>query len=175
MQMRPDIQLQSVIKTLTEVVLPALDPSHQLAQEQIRIAIGVLGLMRQQIPLQFRFDCDELRRWLKFASSLDPFSAEGHTTLVEQVRRGHEVLERAKADPNEVAQAVSGLRAATGALIADVYASKGATDIALLTRAVLEVSDEQLLRERAWFRSQGWEPQANLPSIESLLDSTYSD
>ena len=43
MQMRPDIQIQSMIKALTDVVLPAVDADNKLAHEQTRLVIGLLG------------------------------------------------------------------------------------------------------------------------------------
>src|ERR1700756_539308 len=70
MQMRPAVQIKSMVKAMTDVVLPAIDPANKLAQEQARLVIGMLGLMAQQLPLQFRFDCDELARLLQLAAAL---------------------------------------------------------------------------------------------------------
>lgn len=99
MQMRPDIQIQSMIKALTDVVLPAVDADNKLAHEQTRLVIGLLGLMGKQIPMQFQYDCDELGRLLEFATELQRATGADQPELVAQQQRGSQVLERAKADP----------------------------------------------------------------------------
>ena len=70
MQMRPQIQLQAVIKALGDVVLPAIDPDNRLALEQGKLAIGLLTLLAQQLPVQFAFDCDELTRLIATSGEL---------------------------------------------------------------------------------------------------------
>lgn len=169
MQMRPDIQIQSVIKALTDVVLPAIDSGNKLAQEQVRLVIGLLGVMGQQIPLQFRFDCDELRRLLEFAAALQGEGAE-KSELAALVGHGRDVLDRAKADPSEVVEVVRGLRAATGAAITEAYRSKDEARVASVERLTLAMASEQVLRERSWFRAQAWEPADHVPAIETLLN-----
>ena len=76
MQMRPDPQIKSVIKAMNDVVLPAVDPQNKLAQEQVRLCMGLLGLMAKQLPLQFRFDCDELARLSAYSAELQRIADE---------------------------------------------------------------------------------------------------
>lgn len=70
MQMRPQIQLQAVIKALSDVVLAAIDPDNKLAIEQGKLSIGLLALLAQQLPMQFTFDRDELARLIATAGTL---------------------------------------------------------------------------------------------------------
>ncbi|MCK9285355.1 MAG: hypothetical protein M0P39_13860, partial [Rhodocyclaceae bacterium] len=60
MDLRPALQVQTVIKAMTDVVLPAVDPNNKLAQEQARLVIGMLHLVMQRQPLMYRYDRDEL-------------------------------------------------------------------------------------------------------------------
>ena len=53
MDIRPALQIQTVIKTLTDVVLPAVDPSNKLAIEQARLAIGTLNIVLQRQALMY--------------------------------------------------------------------------------------------------------------------------
>ncbi len=178
MQMRPDIQIKSVLKAMTDVVLPALDPTNQLAQEQVRLCMGLLDLLSRQMPLQFRFDCDELRRLRAMGEDLLPLAdpqvvgARTLQTLGDAVRTSGDVLARAQADPAEVVESVRRLRAATGAVVQQACAGGMHSDTRRLELVVLESSREQLLRDRTWLLSQGWEsdPKAFAP-IESLLPS----
>lgn len=170
MQMRPDIQIQSIIKSLTDVVLPALDPDNKLAQEQSRLIVGLLGLMASQLPLQFRYDCDELSRLLRFADDLQREAGITDATLAAQRARGADVLERARSGPDQVLQAVRDLRASTGALISRVFEGDDAAAQDRVQKAVLAMTSEQLLRERSWLKTQNWEPDPeSVPPIETLL------
>lgn len=176
MQMRPAIQLQSMMKSMTDVVMPALDPNNKLAQEQARLILGMLNLMSKQLPLQFRFDCDELTRLTAFASELQTLAAGGEQTqsaLAELKRAqqdGQALLDRARVAPDAIEHAVRDLRAATGAVVTGVYRDGEPRAQAQVEVAVLAMSKAQLLRDRAFVASQGWEPDPKaLPAIETLL------
>lgn len=154
MQIRPDIALQAVLKSLQDVVLPALDPENKLAQEQAQLVVGLLSLVALRLPLQFRYDVDELARLVELARTLglDPGGPA-------------EVLRRAGADPDEVVAAVGALRAAIG----DRTDTLGDADTDARA-AVLTAAREQHLRERSWLLMQGWEVDpASVPAIEKLI------
>lgn len=176
MQLRPDVLLAGTIKSLRDVVAPALDPANTLAQEQLAVGIGLLELLRTRLPLEFRFDLDELARLLAFARTL---SAHGHDAtsearieaLLTAERDGSDVLARAGAAPAEVLAAVTELRARTGEAVTALF-EHGDTELRrVVARETLEYSREQLMRDRAWTAPQGWEAQTDaLPAIERLLD-----
>ncbi|MES2681999.1 MAG: hypothetical protein V4650_00630 [Pseudomonadota bacterium] len=176
MQMRPDVQIQSMLKALNDVVLPALDPANKLAQEQARLVMGMLALMSQQLPLQFRFDCDELTRLIGFCRELEAAAGVEATTLSGRAAAASAVLARAKADPAEVQQAVKQLRAVTSEVVARAFS---VSDTALqdrVQRLVLALAAEQNPRDRAWFAAQNWEPDPRaLQPIETLLRPVGSD
>lgn len=176
MQMRPDLQIKSVIKAMNDVVLPAVDPQNKLAQEQVRLCMGLLGLMARQLPLQFRFDCDELARLSAYSAELQRIASGGGETsaalaaLKEKTVSANTTIERAKASPQDVEQAVRSLREATGSLISSVFRDGDSAVQERVQRATLAMSKEQLLRDRAWVITQGWEPDPkSVPSIEQLL------
>ncbi len=64
------------------------------------------------------------------------------------------------------------LREATCSLVSSVFRDGDAAVQDLVQHATLAMSREQLLRDRAWVISQGWEadPKA-LPPIEELIGS----
>ena len=176
MQLRPDIQIQSVLKAMSDVVLPALDPKNPLAQEQARLCMGMLSVMAGQLPLQFRFDCDELTRLLGLSNRLQQLDEVGRlapqaiASLRQDSERAADVLARARAEPSEVLAAVRALRAATSKVVRAACEKGEASETQGLERAVLSASKEQLLRDRSWVLGQGWEadPKAIAP-IESLI------
>ena len=70
MDIRPSFQLQTVIKAMTDVILPAVDPNNKLAQEQAGLVIAILNLIAQRMPLIYRYEGEELARFLELAGQL---------------------------------------------------------------------------------------------------------
>jgi len=54
---------------------------------------------------------------------------------------------------------VRALREASGALVTALYSEGDAARRSAVMQAVLAHAEAQLLRERAWFAPQGWEPR----------------
>lgn len=176
MQMRPQIQLQAVIKALGDVVLPAIDPDNKLALEQGKLAIGLLTLLAQQLPVQFAFDCDELARLVETSGKLANVAQGGAGTqaavaaLNEATLAAGRTLDAARSSPADVEAAVRAMRAATGALVTEVHRDGEAASQAAVQTAVLAMSKQQLLRERAMLLMQGWEPDPKaVPPLADLL------
>jgi hypothetical protein len=176
MQLRPDIQIQSVMKSLKDVVLPALDPNNNLALEQGQLIMGMLHVMSQRLPLEYRFDCDELARLLELSSRLRDELTGGDETAaaIEGLRvsrdRGADVLDRARAEPSEVYGAVKELRSKIARVVQCVSKDGDGPSRVAMAASVRAASAEQLKRDRAWVIGQGWEPDPTaIPSIESLL------
>ncbi len=178
MQMHPSLQIQSMIKALTDVVLPAVDPANKLAQEQARLVVGTLNLMAQQLPLRFRFDCDELSRLLQLADVLRKAAQGGAGTAACVERMGRaataasRALEQAQAGPDAIGQAIRDLRAVTSQVVRSAYVECEGAALKRVEGAVLASSKEQLLRDRSWVLAQGWEPDPEaVPKIRNLLEA----
>lgn len=171
MQMRADIQIRSMIKAMKDTVLPALDPENKLAQEQARLVLGMLALMRRQLPIQFRFDCDELERLIDLSQALraldiDPMDEE----LIGEEAHALNVLDGARSNPADVLASIRHLRCVIGQRVTRLYALADSESRARLKELVVNVSREQLLRDRSLLLQQGWEPEPDaLPAIETLL------
>lgn len=182
MQLRPDIQIQSVLKAFTDVILPALDPANPLAQEQARLCIGHLSVIAARQALQYRFDRDELDRWLALARRLrqQPEAASlaptASAALTELSAGAEDVLARARAEPRELVDAVHALRKAVGQLVQEASSNDpNGMRSGELEHAVMRTTQEQLLRERSWLTPQGWESDpASIPPIESLLSPVHT-
>tara|TARA_R110000787_G_scaffold211663_9_gene321494 strand:- start:19412 stop:19960 length:549 start_codon:yes stop_codon:yes gene_type:complete len=181
MQLRSEIQLKSMIKAMQDVVIPALDDRNRLAVEQAQLVTGMLGLMQHQMPLQYRFDRDELKRLIETLEGCRLLCEQdaGLSSHLEQHKRliaeSRVVLEGSKVDPDGLQQAVRALRFRIGELVslANEHASEG-TRIQI-EKNVLAASGAQLLRDRALLAPQKWEPDpAALPNIESLLSQGES-
>lgn len=175
MEMRPQLQIQTIIKAMMEDIIPALDQTNQLAMQSAQLTIGTLTLISQHLPLEYRYDCDELARLISAAEALRGQAKGGEQTgaalseLQDAGRVGADVLDRARAEPTEILAAIRRLRAATADTVRAVY-SEAPESTAAVEATVLAMSKEQLLRDRAWLIIQGWEPDPKaVPAIDSLL------
>ena len=176
MQMRPALQIQTIIKAMMEDVLPALDQTNQLAMQSAQLTIGTLTLIAQHLPLEYRYDCDELARLIETANALSQQAQGGQQTdialgaLSHAGLKGADVLRRARAEPSEIIDAVRLLREATSQTVRAVYAEAEEPVQAAVEKTVLAMSREQLLRDRSWLLMQGWEPDPKaVPAIDNLL------
>lgn len=177
MQLRTELQIASAIKALKDVIIPAIDPINKLAVEQAQLVVGMLALMSQQAPVQFRFDCDELARLIDAARQFDdvPASgAEGLQSAIGQLQASRseavDVLARCTVDPVQLTEQVRGLRQAMSDAVAAATASGPLAAQLQIERIVLAMSREQLLRDRSLMKLQGWEPEPEkLPDIGTLL------
>lgn len=176
MDIRPDIQIQSMIKAMIDVVLPAVDPEHKMAQEQARLVIGTLHLIAKRLPLAYRYDCDELNRYVVFARELiDEMGDQLGVDCVAELKRlatvGGEVLDAARADPPEIEATIFELRAAVGHVIQEVNARASADVKKALRRRVLDMSKHELQRELALVIDMGFEtdPDKRPVPIEQQL------
>jgi hypothetical protein len=172
MQLRPQLQIQTIIKAMTEDVIPALDRTNQLAMQSAQLTVGMLALMAQHLPLEYRYDCDELARLIECAKALIVQLPSGTAAaqLKEAGNIGDEVLSRARAEPEEIVHAVRRLRTASAKAIASVYEGGDSAAKEVVAKTVLSMSKQQLLRDRSWLLLQGWEPNPkSVPAIADLL------
>lgn len=182
MDLRPKIQLDSMIKAMTEVVVPAVDPNNQLACEQAQLVLGMLHLMAARLPWQFHFDIDALERAVNLSSFILENSGGGSTTQhalndLKQTNDGaSEVLANATVSPDKLAETLLELRAKTSSVV-DALWTDGEIDCRdSIARAVLDAAREQTARERAWFAPQGWDNPAEAPlPLDGLLKTTPND
>jgi len=169
MDVRPDIQLRSMVKAMIDVVLPAVDPDNKLAQEQARLIIGTLQLVAKRLPIAYRYDRDELERYVALSRDLvaqvgPALGGQAISDLEQLAARGSDVLDRARAEPAELEQAIFDLRDSVSGLI---LAARNVTDPetrARLRKLILASSKVELDRERALVVDMGFEPDpAKIP------------
>jgi hypothetical protein len=166
-----DVRLQSVIKALEQVILPAVDPANPLALEQAALAIGHLHMMRGQLPYLSDYVnlCrDEIAR---LGESLTAIAAGGAETLAAAVALAQAL--RGAADPalppaqgrELIAQAVDALIRASGVDGSETFRDES-------ENLVLDYGIRQTSRDRAWFKASGLDPDcAKLPSAAEILSA----
>lgn len=176
MQLRIEIQLKTMMKAMEDVILPAIESSNQLALEQGQLVKAMMGLMAQQLPLQFDFDRDELQRLIDTAEKIqgvclraqDPPVISGE--LYSQAKQASMILSRCTVNPTSIEERIRVLRRLIGEAVQEIQSVSDNELREKVEDAVIAMSREQLLRDRALMIKQGWEadPEA-LPAIEALL------
>lgn len=159
-----DLQLQVVIKALRDTVMPAVDPAHRMAVEQLGLSIATLSMVRERLPFA------GLREWQDLANAI----ALGRSTVAEApseeldaaLRKGNALLADACPAPDA-------RPAATRAILSLVSQAVRAADevrAPALMRAVVEASRPALDLARAWGKSAGFEPDPDdVPEVAALL------
>ena len=177
MQLRSEIQLITMIRAMKDTVIPAVDVGNDLAVQQAQIIVGMLNLMVHQLPMQFRFDRDELQRLTAAAQKLsqlksqDPAISEAAKQLASCRSEAAAVLDRCATDPAELTIAVRDMREATSVLVTATERGKDKAALELVEKIVLGLSKEQLKRDRSLMLPLGWEADPSLiPAIDSLLE-----
>lgn len=172
MQLRAPIAIKAALKSLTQVIAPAIDPDNKLAQEQFGLIVGLLTLIGDRLPLEFHYDVDELRRLTRLGHDLQEIAVSA--ALAEPVTGGEDVLARAAASPDELIAAIAALRSAIGQTAQQLSARSDPVSQRGV-RAILANASEQQLRERSWLLLQGWETNpASVPAIETLIGAPSS-
>ena len=161
--MNPTLELRfkTMIRALTEVIIPALDPANALAQEQARLLVGHLHAALLQLPHVTQVTQLEETSLNALAMSLITASAGGPLT-----RAATERVQSALA-----AEDHSSLTHAIEALIADSAADGCAEFLDASRRAVLAHAKTATVLGRSWFKPMGFDSDpASLPAISTLLN-----
>lgn len=176
MELHPSLQIRTLLKSMSEVILPAVDPVNKPAVEEARQVIAMLQLLLQRAPLQYRYDRDELARFLELSAALQnhargiPAVAAQVQALTDTAAAGADVLERACIEPADLQAASGALRERIGGLLSAIYAQDDWSNLGNITACVNTHAQGQMLRERAWLAPQGWEGDAaGLPDIAALI------
>jgi len=162
-----DLQLQAVIKALTDTVMPAVDPANKMAMEQVGLAVATLSMARNRLPLVRRLVRHGLEMAITTAEELlagVPAVASG---LVGPLALGRQALLDPAMDTADIDTVLRALNDAIGALIDD---SSSGPHIAAIEAIILRRGKLATDLGRAWTMPSGFEPNpASVPTIESLL------
>jgi hypothetical protein len=167
------LRLQSMLRAMVEVVVPAIDPKQQLAKDQASIVIGNLKILMDQSDRVYDFLLVELHEYARLVREFVPLVAEGaaRARALEALSEAEPVI--AAPIPKEVGlrEMVAGMKTTAGSLLDEILEAGGRDERAAAVSLVLRQSEKQILRERAWLRSSGFDPEhGQLPPIDELLD-----
>jgi hypothetical protein len=153
-----ELRIQNLIKALSQVVLPAIDPGNALAREQAQLVIGHLELIARQWERAPAYEAQAFAALRELADRLVR-DAEGGSGTMEAAA----ALREAPPRRAEVGDAIDRLIRAASADGSPGFRAR-------LENAVLEHGALHAWRERVWFAGTGLDPDASaLPSIDEML------
>jgi hypothetical protein len=149
-----DDRLASIIRALTEVVLPHLPPEASLAQEQVHLSIGHLQILRAQIDLVPAFERGELDDVLALAQDLGSSVTGGGAT--QSALAGLASATKA-ADGSDVRGQYKAITKAIEALVRTVSSDGDMAGKAALDKAILRHEAARTQKDREWFAPFGFD------------------
>ena len=169
------LRIQSMMRAMREVVIPAIPPDRRLALDQANIIVGNLRIMAEQHDRLVEYELAErrdytalLRDLLAAASGIVPadLAAQSEALLSRAVPLASVGLPT----QNDLAALVRDVKAAADATLQSAL-DHGAPDVrATISTLVLAQAERQVLRERRWTMAAGFElDPASLPSLDALL------
>jgi hypothetical protein len=176
--MVPDfaLRIQSMIRSMQEVILPAIPKERQLALDQANILIGNLRIMAEQQDRVFQYLLVELREYAALVNVLIA-DAQGLDVTEAAVARARSAIETAlpvtqSKIPRQDALAalVKSLKQAADDLLG--AANEDGTPVFRKAAGahVMRQSQAQVIRERVWLRAAGFELEPGaLPSLDETL------
>jgi hypothetical protein len=171
------LRLQSMLRSMIEVVVPAIGAEQQLARDQAAIIVANIRVLLDQHDKVYHFLLCELREYRDLLRALQVVSSSPDSAVkllpkAEVVIEPWvtDLLEMALPAQRDLADAVSLLKQQADQWLEVLLASD---DPALREQAsalVLQQSGKQIERERSWLRSSGFDADVgSVPAIDILL------
>lgn len=152
-----DERLASVIRSLTEVVLPHLPPEASLAQEQVQLAVGHLQILRLQLDGIPAFEAEELADTILLANALVGAIGGGKKTTAAVGALRAAASAASGASGAEARQGLSSVNRAIEALVGAVSTDGCAGSRTELGTIILAYEGRRVQKDRRWFLPFGFD------------------
>lgn len=167
-----DNNLQSIRKSLADVVLPSVDPDDPLALEQMNLTIDYLGFLQQRLDFiadRARFDFDHYRQMTELL--LDAGLAEADRATLSDELAHTEKLNVAIAKPSEIRAISERLARVIDEMVGRVADAPEETRTRV-ERIVVDASQAWIEMELSWYAPIAVDPDG--PGV-SPLKSFFPD
>ena len=176
--MVPDfaLRIHAMIRSLREVILPALPTDEMLAIDQANILVGYLGIMAEQHDRVFEYLRVELAEYAELLSAMVE-DADGAQSIEDAIAKARAalgmaapILQMSIPRQGELGALVRSLKESVDQLLLAARQDGTPAYRQAAAQRVMLQAERQILRERAWFRASGFELEAGrLPSIDEVL------
>jgi hypothetical protein len=145
-------RLASVVRALTDVIMPSLPPEAGLAREQIQLAIGHLQILQAQLDGTPAFEAEEAADALALGQAL--LAAGDGGNLTNAALSALKSAVETKAGPREARVAIH--TAIDGLVKASATDGSSAFKVAL-GKIIIEHQTPRTMKDRKWFELMGFD------------------
>lgn len=149
-----DERLASIVRALTEVILPHLPADASLAQEQVQLCIGHIQILRLQLDQIPAFERGELDDAVVLARELDGAIAGGSDTAAALTALQTTAT---AADGSDVRGQRQAIHEAIEALVKASARDGSPEGRAALTEKILAHEQVRSLKDREWYAPYGFD------------------
>ncbi len=165
----PD-RFDSMVQTLADIVIPAIDADNDLAREQAQLVIAHLTMIKSQLPYADRFDREELEDAITLAEKMLQLAKGGDVTRAAADALGQAVKAANPLDPITRCEANRAVNAASEDLVRAVRIDGAGDAASRIAQIVIEDANRKVMRDRIWFQDSGFDAErASLPGLGSLF------
>ena len=143
-----DERLASLIRSLSQVVLPHLPPEASLAQEQVHLSLGHLQILRAQIDAAPAYEAEEAADAAQHGAALLALGGPGAAALADAIKA---------AQPQDVRTRVRTIHAGIDRYIRETWAAGDAALRADVTALVLDYERGRVRKDREWCAPFGFD------------------
>jgi hypothetical protein len=166
--MVPDIseRLTSIVGSLVEVVLPAIDREDAAALEQAHLSVASLRVIQSQIDFAHAFEVVDGQSLVELIKALTNILQRPYPSQIADIAAA---LARPAAFTNDIRAANRRMRDVVATLVDEAAAAADPGKFAQVTRAILASEELQIRRDRAFVAGTGFDVQAD--TLVSIADS----
>jgi hypothetical protein len=166
---------QAMIKSFTDIVTPAVDPSDPIALEQLQSAVKYLMFLTERIDFIYDRERFELGHHVAMGKALTAFAKQVAPNIAARLEAD---LDAGNATYGQTGANVPQMRACTASLTATlreliIAAQQADPEIRkAIETVVLDVSEDRILLERAWYLPLGFEHSpGDVPELRTILSA----
>ncbi|WZU35720.1 hypothetical protein Rruber_05233 (plasmid) [Rhodococcus ruber] len=166
-----EVRLATIVRALEQVIIPALPPDEVLAREQAALSIVHLTTIAEQCRYLAEYEQGCFADMSTLADELVD-AAEGGPATTATTRELLQILGavRASTSPSTAHDRRNTLAKGIDSLVRASVRDGSARFRAAQRRLILAHGKRQAIRDRAWFRGHGTDPDADtLPAIPELI------
>ena len=161
-----DVRFRNMMKSIEQVVAPAIPQDEKLAQEQVRLIVGHLSMLKDQWKNAVRFEAGSFRMICELAEALAPHVDDGQAADLRQA-----LSKVAGTDIYDIDALNAGICEVGAAIDKVILGDEGRKPLpAAAWGVILDYGEKDALRSRVWFKGNGIDPDGSqLPPLEAVI------
>lgn len=152
-----DERLASVVRALTDVVMPSLPPEAGLAREQVELSLGHLQILRAQLDEIGPYEAEELADARALGEALSGCEGGAESSTASAILTDNLAMATGAKAPADVRTARIAIHDAIAALLRAVAADGEAATRSRIRCLILEHEKRRVVKDRTWFAPFGFD------------------